>query len=77
MCILVNMKTLPQLLLAQKLIFSKCVLFQNNLLPSDTVPLRKEEGLHDNGGGGRGMKLGSVSFPRRILLFPGGAFSTV
>ena len=34
------MKTLLQLLLAHKLIASKCVLFQNNLLPSDTVPLK-------------------------------------
>ena len=34
-----NMKTLLQLLSAQKLTFSKCALFQNNLLPSDTVPL--------------------------------------
>ena len=34
-----NMKTLLQLLLAQKLVSSKCVLFKNNLLPSDTVPL--------------------------------------
>ena len=41
MCILdfFNTKTLLQLLLAQKLIYGKCVLFQNNLLPSDTVPL--------------------------------------
>ena len=41
MCILdfFNMKTLLQLLLAQKLIASKCVLFKKNLLPSDTVPL--------------------------------------
>ena len=35
-----NMKTLLQLLLAQKLTSSKCVLFKNDLLPSDTVPLR-------------------------------------
>ena len=35
-----NMKTLLQLLLAQKLISSKCVLFQNNLLQGDTAPLR-------------------------------------
>ena len=34
-----NMETLQQLLLAQKLISSKGVLFKNNLLPSDTVPL--------------------------------------
>ena len=34
-----NMKTLLQLLLAQKLISSTFVLFQNNLLQSDTVPL--------------------------------------
>ena len=34
------MKTLLQLLLAQKLIFSKCVLFKNNLLQSVTVPLK-------------------------------------
>ena len=34
-----NTKTLLQLLLAQKLISSKCVLFKNNSLPSDTVPL--------------------------------------
>ena len=34
-----NMKTLSQLLLALKLITIKCALFQNNLLPSDTVPL--------------------------------------
>ena len=34
-----NMKTLLQLLLAQKLISSKCVLFKNNLVPSDTAPL--------------------------------------
>ena len=41
MCILdfFNMKTLLQLLLAQKLISSKCVLFKNNLLQGDTVPL--------------------------------------
>ena len=41
MCMLnfFKMKTLLQLLLAQKLISSKCVLFKNNLLPSDTVPL--------------------------------------
>ena len=41
MCILdfFNMKILLQLLLTQKLISSKCVLFQNNLLSSDTVPL--------------------------------------
>ena len=41
MCILdfFNMKTLLQLLLAQKLISNKCVLFQNNLLQGDTVPL--------------------------------------
>ena len=36
-----NMKTLLQLLMVQKLIFSNCVLFQNNLLPSDTVPLNR------------------------------------
>ena len=42
MCILdfFNMKTLLQFSLALKLISSKCVLFQNNLLPSDTVPLK-------------------------------------
>ena len=34
------MKTLLQLLLAQKLISSKCVLFQDNSLLSDTVPLK-------------------------------------
>ena len=41
MCILdfFKMKTLLQLLLAQKLISSQCVLFKNNLLQSDTVPL--------------------------------------
>ena len=33
------MKTMLQLLLAQKLLSSKCVLIKNNLLPSDTVPL--------------------------------------
>ena len=33
-----NMKTLQQLLLAQKLRSRKRVLFQNNLLQSDTVP---------------------------------------
>ena len=31
---------LLQLFLAQKLISSKCVLFQSNLIPSDTVPLK-------------------------------------
>ena len=48
MCILdfFNMKTLLQLLLAQKLISSKCVLFQNNLLPSDTVPLSEKNALN-------------------------------
>ena len=35
-----NMKTLLQLLLAQKLVFSKCVLFKNNLLQEDTAPLK-------------------------------------
>ena len=35
------MKTLLQLLLAQKLLSSNCVLFTNNLLPSDTVPLNQ------------------------------------
>ena len=35
------MKILLQLLLAQKLISSKCVLFINNLLRSETVPSRK------------------------------------
>ena len=35
------MKTLLQILLAQKWISSKCVLFQNNLLPGDTVPLNE------------------------------------
>ena len=42
MCILhfFNMKTLLQLLLAQKLISSKCVLFKNNQLQGDTAPLR-------------------------------------
>ena len=41
MCILdfFNMKTLLQLLLAQKLITSKCVLFKNHLLQGDTAPL--------------------------------------
>ena len=41
MCILdfFNMKTLLPLLLALKLISSKCVLLKSNLLPSDTVPL--------------------------------------
>ena len=43
MCILAffKMKTLLQLFLAQKLISSKCIglLFKNNLLQSDTVPL--------------------------------------
>ena len=41
MCVLdfFNTKTLLQLLLAQKLTSSKCVLFKNNLLPGDTVPL--------------------------------------
>ena len=34
-----NMKTLLQLLSAQKLISTKCVLFTNDSLPSDTVPL--------------------------------------
>ena len=34
-----NMKTLLQLSLAQKLISSKCVLFKNSLLSSETVPL--------------------------------------
>ena len=34
-----NMKTLLHLVLVQKLISNKCVLFKNNLLPSDTVPL--------------------------------------
>ena len=40
-----NMKTLLQLLFAQKLISSKCVglLFKNNLLPSDTVPLNSKK----------------------------------
>ena len=43
MCILdfFNMKTLMQLLLAQKLISSKRVLFKNNLLQGDTAPLTK------------------------------------
>ena len=36
-----NMKTLLQVLLARKLLSSKCVLFKNNLIPSDTVPLIK------------------------------------
>ena len=36
------MKTLLQLLLAQKLISSKCVLFKNNLLQGDTAPLRNQ-----------------------------------
>ena len=36
-----NMKTLLQLLLTQKLISSKCVLFKNNLLQGDTAPLIK------------------------------------
>ena len=38
-----TMKTFSQLLLAQKLISSKCVglLFKNNLLQGDTVPLNK------------------------------------
>ena len=35
-----NMKTLLQLLLAQKLLSCKGVLFKNNLLSSDTVPLK-------------------------------------
>ena len=41
MCILESrdMKTLLQLLLARKLISSKCLLFKNNLLQGDTVPL--------------------------------------
>ena len=41
MCVLdfFNMETLLQLLLTQKLISSKCALFKNNFLPSDTVPL--------------------------------------
>ena len=45
MCILdfFNTKTLLQLLLEQKLISSKCVPFQNDLLQGDTVPLS----LHD------------------------------
>ena len=34
-----NFAIYMQLLLAQKLISSKCVLFKNNLLQSDTVPL--------------------------------------
>ena len=34
-----NMKTLLKLLLAQNLIPGMCVLFKNNLLQSDTVPL--------------------------------------
>ena len=44
MCILdfFNMKTLLQILLAQKLISIQCVLFKNNLLQSDAVPLRYE-----------------------------------
>ena len=33
------MKSLLQLLLAQKLISNKCVLFKNNLLQGDTAPL--------------------------------------
>ena len=37
------MKTLLQLLLAQELISSECVLFKNNLLPSDNVPLTIEK----------------------------------
>ena len=47
MCILdfFNMKTLMQLLLAQKLISSKCVLFQTNLLQGDTAPLRRAQDL--------------------------------
>ena len=40
------MKTLLQLLLAQKLISSKCVLFQNNSLQGDTVPLIKRRYLN-------------------------------
>ena len=44
MCILdfFNMKTLLQLLLAQKLISNKRVLFKNNLLKGDTAPLNEE-----------------------------------
>jgi len=34
-----KMKTLLQLLLAQKLISSNCVLFKNNLFQRETVPL--------------------------------------
>ena len=43
---LFNLKTLLPLLLAQKLISSKCVLFKNNLLPSDTVPLTIQPRIH-------------------------------
>ena len=47
MCILdfFNVKTLPQLLLTQKLISSKCVLLKNNLLQGDTVPLKVKDYL--------------------------------
>ena len=36
------METLLQLLLAQKLISSKCVLSKNNLLQGDTAPLKAD-----------------------------------
>ena len=44
-----NMKSLLLVLLAQKLISSKCVLVKNNLLPSDTVPLIKNNGYLTKG----------------------------